>query len=157
MKKVKGIFDKALAVLLSVTVLSMVLVALFGIFTRVVLKNQASFTTEYLRYALLWTSLFAGAYCFGEKGHISITFFKNKFKGKTLLILEILSELAIIFFATTILIYGGIQGMRLGMNEISPTLFIRIGYIYAALPISGVFVVFYSLVNLMELFCKEDK
>lgn len=148
----KSIFDKSLAVLLCTTLISMVFVAFWGVFTRLVLKNQASFTTEYLRYALLWTSLLAGAYCFGEKGHISITFVKDKFKGNGLKALNVVTELVIIFFAVTVLILGGIQGVRLGMNEISPTLFIRIGYIYTVLPISGVFVTFYSIVNLMDLF-----
>ena len=148
----KSIFDKSLAVLLCTTLVSMVFVDFWGVFTRLVLKNQASFTTEYLRYALLWTSLLAGAYCFGEKGHISITFVKDKFKGNGLKALNVVTELVIIFFAVTVLILGGIQGVRLGMNEISPTLFIRIGYIYTVLPISGVFVTFYSIVNLMDLF-----
>lgn len=152
MKMLKSIFDKSLAVLLCTTLISMVFVAFWGVFTRLVLKNQASFTTEYLRYALLWTSLLAGAYCFGEKGHISITFVKDKFKGNGLKALNVVTELVIIFFAVTVLILGGIQGVRLGMNEISPTLFIRIGYIYTVLPISGVFVTFYSIVNLMDLF-----
>ena len=152
MKMLKSIFDKSLAVLLCTTLVSMVFVAFWGVFTRLVLKNQASFTTDYLRYALLWTSLLAGAYCFGEKGHISITFVKDKFKGNGLKALNVVTELVIIFFAVTVLILGGIQGVRLGMNEISPTLFIRIGYIYTVLPISGVFVTFYSIVNLMDLF-----
>ena len=152
MKMLKSIFDKSLAVLLCTTLVSMVFVAFWGVFTRLVLKNQASFTTEYLRYALLWTSLLAGAYCFGEKGHISITFVKDKFKGNGLKALNVVTELVIIFFAVTVLILGGIQGVRLGMNEISPTLVIRRGYIYTVLPISGVFVTFYSIVNLMDLF-----
>lgn len=156
MKMLKNMFDKSLAALLSVTILSMVMVAFWGVFTRLVLKNQASFTTEYLRYALLWTSLLAGAYCFGEKGHISITFVRDMFKGNVLIALNVITEIVIIFFAVTILIYGGIQGVRLGMNEISPTLFVRIGYIYMVLPISGVFVTFYSVSNLIDLFAKKD-
>jgi len=156
MKRLKSLFDKSLAALLSVTLLSMVIVAVWGVFTRLILKSQASFTTEYLRYALLWTSLLAGAYCFGEKGHISITFVKDKFKGNALTALNAITEIIIIMFAVTILIYGGIQGVMLGMNEISPTLFIRIGYIYMVLPISGIFVTFYSVSNLMDLFKKKD-
>lgn len=54
------------------------------------------------------------------------------------------------------LIYGGIQGVRLGMNEISPTLYLKVGYIYTVLPVSGVFIVFYSIDNLLDLFRKKD-
>lgn len=152
MKKLKLLMDKALGVLLSISILSMVFVAILGVFTRFVLRNQASFTTEFLRYALLWTSLFAAAYCFGEKGHISIDFIKNKFNGKSLLVLEVITEIVIIFFALTVLVYGGYQGILMGMNEISPTLHIRVGYIYAALPISGIFITLYSFINLIGYF-----
>lgn len=151
MKKAKKMLDKALEVLLSVTILSMVLVAIWGVFSRLIFKNQASFTTEFLRYALLWTSLFSAAYAFGEKGHICITFVKDRFKGKALLAIEILTELIIIFFAVSVLIYGGYRGMLMGMNETSPTLGLKIGYIYTALPISGIFITFYSLINLMDI------
>lgn len=157
MKMLKSVFDKFLAILLCAALLSMVVVAAWGVFTRLILKNQASFTTEYLRYALLWTSLLAGAYCFGEKGHISITFVKDKFKGNVFFVINVITEVVIIFFAITVLIYGGIQGIKLGMNEISPTLYLRVGYIYTALPISGVFVVFYSIVNLLDLFKRGDR
>lgn len=156
LEKIKIMLNKALEVLLSMTILSMVFVAVLGVFTRLILKNQASFTTEFLRYALLWTSLFSAAYAFGEKGHISITFIKDKLKGKALIAVEVFTELMIIFFAIAILIYGGYKGMMMGMNEISPTLGLRIGHIYSALPISGIFITFYSIINLMNLF-KDDK
>lgn len=54
MKAFKSVFDKALAVLLSIMIFSMVCVALLGVFSRLVVGKQPSFTTEYLRYALLW-------------------------------------------------------------------------------------------------------
>lgn len=156
MKAFKSVFDKVLAVLLSIMIFSMVCVALLGVFSRLVVGKQPSFTTEYLRYALLWLSLLAAAYGFGEKGHISITFLKDKFKGKGLLALNVFTELAILFFAVAVLVYGGIQGVKLGMNEISPTLYLKVGYIYTVLPISGVFIVFYSIDNLIDLFKKRD-
>lgn len=155
MRVFKSVLDKALAVLLSVLIFSMVCVALLGVFSRLFVGKQASFTTEFLRYALLWLSLLAAAYGFGEKGHISITFLKDKFKGKALLILNIATELIIMFFAVAAMIYGGIQGVNLGMHEISPTLNIKVGYIYTVLPLSGVFIVFYSIYNLLDLFKKK--
>lgn len=155
MRKLKLILDRTLEVLLSIFVLAMVLVALWAIFTRHFMDAPASFTTEFLRFALLWTALLAAAYCFGKKAHLSITFVKNKFRGKGLLSIEVLTELIIIFFAVAVLIYGGIQGVSLGMAENSPTLGIPIGYIYLVLPISGVFTVIYSIINLVDHFRKD--
>jgi|SRR5690625_4407035 len=150
MKTIKLIFDRTLEVLLSTLLLSMVFVSVWQIFTRHVLSNPASFTTEFVRFGLLWLSLLAAAYCFGKKAHLSIVFVKNKFRGKALLAIEIFTELTIIFFAIAVLIYGGIQGVIMGMGETSPTLYIPIGYIYMIFPLSGVFILFYSIINLMD-------
>lgn len=157
MKKFKYVLDKVLEVLLSISILSMVFVAILGVVTRLILKNQASFTTEFLRYALLWTSLFAGAYCFGEKGHISITFVKDKFSEETIRLINIVIEVVIMAFALMVLVYGGYQGVVMGMNEMSPTLHVKVGYIYTALPISGIFITFYSLINIIEYVKGENK
>lgn len=156
MEKAKLTIDRILEVLLCIVLLSMVFVAIWAIFSRLILRNPSSFTTEYLRFSLLWISLLSAAYCFGAREHIAIEFVKNKFKGKSLFAIDVLTELIIIFFAIAVLIYGGFQGVVMGMNEISPTLFIPIGYIYTVLPISGVFTVLYSVMNLVNR-AKEEQ
>ena len=152
LKKLKFVVDKILESLLGTLIVVMVILALWQIFTRYILKNPASFTTEFLRYALLWLALLAAAYCFGKKAHLAIVFLKEKFSGKLLLIINIFTELTIIFFALTVLVYGGTQGVIMAKAEMSPTLFIPISYIYIVFPVSGVFIVFYSLINLIDLF-----
>lgn len=141
--------DKILELILMVLFLAMVLVALWGIFSRIILQNQSSFTTEFLTYTLLWTSLVAASYCFGKRSHLSITFLKDKMNCTIKKIIDILTELIIIFFAVSILIFGGIQGFSMGVHEIVPTLKIPISYIYVIFPVSGVFIAFYSLNNLL--------
>ena len=156
MKTIKTILDRTLEILLSVLLVGMVAVALWAIFSRHILNAPASFTTEFLRYALLWLSLLAAAYVFGKKGHLAILFVKDKFKGKILMVVEVLTELIIIFFAATVLIYGGMQGYNLGMGESSPTLGIPVGYIYLVMPLSGLFIIVYSIMNLIDYF-RDDK
>ncbi|MEI3605231.1 TRAP transporter small permease [Pseudogracilibacillus sp. SE30717A] len=152
MKKVKLVLDRILEVLMGTLLVTMVFIALWQIFTRHVLSNSASFTTEFLRYALLWLALLAAAYCFGKKAHLAIVFLKERFSGKMLFIIDLFTELTVIFFAVTVLVYGGSQGVSMAMAEMSPTLRIPIGYIYIAFPISGMFIVFYSLFNIVDLF-----
>lgn len=134
----------------------MVFIALWQIFSRHILRDSPSFTTEFLRYALLWLALLAAAYCFGKKAHLAIVFLKEKFSGKLLLIINLLTELTVIFFAIAVLVYGGSQGVSMAMAEMSPTLRVPIGYIYLVFPISGMFMVFYSLINLIDLFRDKE-
>src|SRR5690625_6631787 len=102
----------------------MVILALWQIFTRYILKNPASFTTEFLRYALLWLALLAAAYCFGKKAHLAIVFLKEKFSGKLLLIINIFIELTIIIFAIYVLFYVCTHGVILTNAELNTNLYL---------------------------------
>lgn len=135
--------------------ISMVFISIWQVFSRFILKDSPSFTTEFLRYALLWLAMLAAAYTFGKKGHLSILFIKERLSGKILLLINIGTELTIIFFALSVLIYGGLQGVVVGMAEKSATLPILIGYAYLVFPISGLFIVMYSLMHIIDLFRKD--
>ncbi|MHC4160249.1 MAG: TRAP transporter small permease, partial [Planctomycetota bacterium] len=53
-----------------------------------------------------------------------------------------------------ILIIGGIQlvSITLRTNQVSPALGLKMGYVYLALPISGFFLLFYSIELFIETF-----
>lgn len=155
LKVLLTILNRTLEVLLSILLASMVFVALWAIFTRHFINMPATFTTEFLRYGLVWLSMLTAAYSFGKKGHLAIVVLKDRFTGKKLIAIDLLTELAIMFFAASVLIYGGIQGAMIGMTELSPTLDIPVGYFYLALPISGVYIILYSIINLIDIFREE--
>jgi len=156
MKIVKKTLDRILESLMYVILISMVLITLWQVVSRAILKNPASFTTEFLRYALLWLALLAAAYAFGKKAHLSILFVKDKLNGNTLRILNLFTESIILFFSFTVLIYGGSKGVIQGMAEKSSTLPIEMGYVYIVFPLSGTFIILYCLIHLLDLF-KIDK
>ena len=53
-----------------------------------------------------------------------------------------------ILFALFVLVIGGIRlvNITLTLNQISPTLGIPMGYVYLVLPITGLLMIYYSLV-----------
>jgi TRAP-type C4-dicarboxylate transport system permease small subunit len=61
-------------------------------------------------------------------------------------------HLAVLFFAGMIFIYGGsrVVADALAMEQMTPALNWKMGYVYLALPVSGVFMALFTLENLIE-------
>ena len=66
-------------------------------------------------------------------------------------ILSVMTEIVILIFSALVLVLGGIQISNLAMGQISPALGIPMGYIYLALPFSGVITIIYNILNLVDL------
>ena len=70
--------------------------------------------------------------------------FKDGTKKK---VAEISINLIVFLFALFILCWGGIRLVNLTftLNQISPSLGIPMGYVYLVLPVTGIFIMIYSL------------
>jgi TRAP-type C4-dicarboxylate transport system permease small subunit len=71
--------------------------------------------------------------------------------------LDIVIQSIFLLFAAIIMVYGGGRAVSLTMAQISPALHLPMGLVYLALPISGVFILFYSTTNIIELMNKKKK
>ena len=144
-----------------ISVLNMVLIlavtlllvdVVLGVFTRYVMGEQAKWTEELARFLLIWVSLLGGAVAFGEKAHLGVDFFVSKFHVEGRKITAVFVHLVVLFFAMTIFLYGGGRMVMdaLVMEQTTPALGWKMGYIYLALPISGFFIVLFTIENLIE-------
>ncbi|KAA1261342.1 2,3-diketo-L-gulonate TRAP transporter small permease protein YiaM [Rubripirellula obstinata] len=144
--------DKTLEVTLILAVGLLVLDVVWGVFTRYAIGQQANWTEELARFLLIWVSLLGGAVAFGTKGHLGVDYFVGKFHPDARKAVAVLGHLVVLFFAGAIFLYGGFQVVRdaLAMEQMTPALGWKMGYVYLALPIAGVFMVLYSVENLIE-------
>ena len=62
-----------------------------------------------------------------------------------------MTELVVMVFSALVLVLGGVQISMLAMGQVSPSLGISMGYIYLALPLSGVITIIYNILNLIDL------
>ena len=64
----------------------------------------------------------------------------------------VVADLVVLFFAGAVLLLGGASVVReaLALEQTTPALGWKMGYVYLALPISGFFVVLYTIDNLVE-------
>lgn len=152
LQKMKRGMTSALNVVLIITVLLLVLDVVWGVFTRHVLNAQASWSEELARFLLVWVSLLGGAVAFGTKGHLGVDYFVGKLCPETRRLMAIFAHLVVLFFAAGIFVYGGsrVVSDALAMEQMTPALGWKMGYVYLALPISGIFMVLYTIENLVE-------
>ncbi len=150
--KFKKRLTTALNVVLIIAVSLLVLDVVWGVFTRYVMGEQAKWTEELARFLLVWVSLIGGAVAFGTKGHLGVDFFVGKLDPLMRKCMAVFVHLVVLFFAAAVFLYGGgwVVADALAMEQTTPALGWKMGYVYLALPISGVFMILFTIENLIE-------
>lgn len=154
MNKLRNILNKTIEVICMALLAFMVVLGTWQIITRYVLNNPSTVSEDLLIYSFVWMALLGSAYVFGKKDHMTMVFFRQKLDNKSpkaKLGLSIMTELVVLVFSTLVLVFGGVQISNLAMGQISPALGIPMGYIYLALPLSGVITIIYNILNLADL------
>jgi TRAP-type C4-dicarboxylate transport system permease small subunit len=143
---------RGLEVVLIVAVALLVLDVVWGVFTRYLMGEQAKWTEELARFLLVWVSLLGGAVAFGTKGHLGVDFFVGKFHPETRKLMAVVVHLIVLFFAGAVFLYGGgrVVADALAMEQMTPALGWKMGHVYLALPLAGIFIILYTVENLIE-------
>lgn len=155
--RVLGTCKKRMTQMLNAALIGAVALLVFsvcwGVFTRYVLRSQAEWTDELARFLLIWIALLGGAVAFGTKGHLGVDYFVGKLHPEGAKIMAIIGQVIVLFFSVAVLLIGGSQVVRntLAMQQTTPALGWKMGHVYLALPISGVFVILYTLENLIDI------
>ncbi|KAB8134516.1 TRAP transporter small permease [Gracilibacillus oryzae] len=150
LKKIKAVLNRFIMIIAAVLTIVLVCGALWQVFSRYVLGSPSIFTEELLRFLLFWVAMLGATYAFGSKEHLAITFLKNKLRDIKRKSIELFIDAAILCFTGIIMIKGGYSLVTTTLNQTSPILGIPMGYVYAILPISGVIIAAYQLINMME-------
>lgn len=135
------------------------LIAVFGIMTviatvqiifRFVLQNPLTWTDEVCRYCLIWITLLGVAVAAERKSHISIDFICNIVPASVVVVLEKFWNICSIVFCGFVIKYGFDLAV-LNMAQYSAGMHIQLGYIYFAVPIGGIGIIYYNLVQLFGI------
>ncbi len=150
MEKVKNVLDKILSTVCVVVFIAMVLLTTYQVVTRYVFKSPSSISETLTRYLFVWLIILSATYVFGQRDHIVISALSGKFKGTLKKVVDIFGECVIIVFAVTIMIYGGAVITRMNMLQYDSILNIPTGIIYSVIPVCGVLMIFYSIINIIK-------
>lgn len=146
----KGI-DTVLSYACGIVFAFMVCVGTYQIVTRYFFNSPSTVSEELLTYSFTWMALLAAAYVFGKRDHMRMGFLADKIEGAPKKVLEIVIELLVMAMVGCIMIFGGVSIMKLTMTQSTASLGIPMGIVYAILPISGVLIFVYGILNIIDL------
>ena len=149
--------DFFLATLVTIFMGVLVLNVLWQVASRFILGHPSSFTDELAGYLLIWVGLLGAAYATGQKQHLAIDLISKKLSEAKQKRLNTFINILIVAFALVVLIIGGsnLVYITFHLNQISSALQIPIAYVYAVIPISGIFIIYYA-VNDIGLIWKKQ-
>lgn len=136
--------NKVLGWIIAALVGIMVLVCCWQVITRFLLGNPSKYTDEFLRYALIWTTLLGVPYAYGQERHISINIVTKNFSEKGSLYTKILIEVIVMLLCITVFIAGGLMVTMNSAGQTSAALHMPMQLYYAGLPICGILTLCYS-------------
>lgn len=146
----KGL-DKVLEFICCTLLALMTILVTWQVVSRYVLNNPSTITEELVLFSFVWMGLLGGAYLFGKNEHMAMTFLFDKLSEKNQIKVRIFFELVIMAFAVFILVFGGYNMSKLSMGQLSSSLQIPMGYVYLALPLSGITTVIYNILNISDI------
>jgi len=126
---------------------ALVLDVLWQVASRYVLRRPSSWTDELATLLLIWVALLGASVAFMRKAHLGVDVLVAKLPSRPRLLIEGGVHLLTALFAVTVLLGGGIKlvGLTLLTGQVSPALGIKMGHVYLALPVSGFFILVFSL------------
>ncbi|MCK5457040.1 MAG: TRAP transporter small permease [Melioribacteraceae bacterium] len=156
MMTLKSKVDKVIEYSLVILMALMVFNVLWQVFTRFIMNDPSSFTDELARYLLIWLGLLGAGYVTGQKMHLAIDYLLSKTKPNVKSKLEYVINISIFLFALFVMVIGGVNlvSLTLYLEQISAALQIQLGYIYIVLPVSGLLIMLYTGVFLIEQYKK---
>lgn len=126
---------------------------IWQVFARYVLNTSFSFTEELARFLLIWLSIIGAAYLNSERAHLSMDFLYSQWTPLNRRRASIFGEIAIFIFASFVMVVGGsnLVYTTLYLNQLSGTLQIPLGYVYAVLPACGLLIMSFSVYHIRNL------
>lgn len=155
MRALRRLLDAVVGTACCVVLATMVAVLAWQVFSRYVLNAPSTFSEEFLRFGVIWMSLLGAAYSAGKGTHMAIDLVTEMAHGKTRLILRALVPASFMIFSVLVLIVGGMRGVDIAAGQHSPVLRVPMALVYASLPVSGVFIFLYSVLNLIDVLFGE--
>lgn len=139
-KKTKKTLDNLLIVTALTMLGAMIIVILFQVFSRQILNATPAWSEELSRVLFVWIAFLGIAYGFKEKLHIGVGLVVDNLPKAIQTAADIFAKLTIITLGG-LMIYYGIEFTLLMMDSTLPGLRVPSSVLYAAIPVTGIFIV----------------
>ena len=108
---------------------------------------------------MIWLSLVGACAAFRRNSHLGIDFLASKLSHNSRHLIRLIVALCCALFSVLVLLTGGTELVwkTFVTNQTSATLGIKMGYVYLAVPVSGLCLTLYSFMNLFTFLGKDNK
>lgn len=151
LKSIRNVMNKVLGIACILIFAAMVVIGTYQIAVRYIFNSPSTISEDLLTYSFTWMALLAAALVFGKREHMRMGFLADKLSDENLKVLNIVLECITIVFALVVMVYGGVQITELSMTQKTASLGIPMGYIYLVVPISGVLIALYGVLNIVDI------
>jgi len=153
MQKFQHRLNRILEAFLVILMTVLVLDVLWQVFSRYLLSSPSSFTDELAGYLLIWVGVLGAAYVAGRKEHLAIDILIQRSPPARQRKLLYLIHSLIFLFALSVMVIGGVVLMytRFVLQVKSAALQLPLGYVYIVLPISGLIIMYYEVIHILNL------
>lgn len=145
--------NRVLEIFLVFLVSILVIDVLWQVFSRYLLSSPSSFTDELAGFLLIWVGVLGAAYVAGRQEHLAIDILIQKSSPARQKKLNYFIYSVIFLFALFVMVVGGVILMytRFVLQVKSAALQLPLGYVYSILPISGLIIMYYEVLHILEL------
>ena len=153
MHKFQHTLNRVLEIFLVLLMTVLVLDVLWQVISRYLLSSPSSFTDELAGFLLIWVGVLGAAYVAGRKEHLAIDILIQRSPPTRQRFLLYLIHTLIFLFALSVMVIGGTYLMytRFVLQVKSAALQLPLGYVYIVLPISGLIIMYYEVLHILNL------
>jgi TRAP-type C4-dicarboxylate transport system permease small subunit len=129
----------------------MVILVCLGVFFRYVLGSSLAWYDEFASYLLVWLTFYGAVAASYHNRHIQFGTVVERLMPNTRKKLAIIAELFVFAFQFVLLYYGWLLTQKMGDETAVSVVWVKMGWIYSALPITGAVMLLISVNRLFHL------
>src|SRR5262245_21454076 len=126
----------------------MVVVVTLGVFFRYIMNASLSWYDEFASYLLVWLTLYGAVVASYRRRHIGFELLVDRLSPTAKRIVDFVAELCVLGFQIVLFYYGWILLRRMGDETSVSLVWVKMGWIYSVLPITGGLMLAISAVRL---------
>ena len=149
MEKFNKYIDKIIFILIAISFIILISSCVLQVFTRFILNNSLSWTEELSRYTFIWSNFLGAIFCTKKGTHAIVTVITDSLGKKKKIILNIVVNLIVVIINLIVIIYGFNVAYAV-RTQLSPALRISMSFVYGAAPFSALFILYYSIFNIIK-------
>ncbi|HHV64316.1 MAG TPA: TRAP transporter small permease [Peptococcaceae bacterium] len=149
LQKISKYADRVVGSMIIITFSIMIICCVLQVFTRYVLNSSLSWTEELARYTFIWANLLGASYCIRTNSHARVTVIFDALPSRIQRIF-ILGTQALIMVVAVVMIVQGLKIAEMTHNQLSAAMGLNVSLVYLAIPVSGIFIIFYTIINVIN-------